>query len=252
MKEKNINNLGVPIAIVLAGVIVAGAIFFGPGTSSTNNVATGPSSLDNIREVSRDDYIKGNRDAKVKIVEYSDLECPFCKRFHGTVEEVQDRFGEDNVAWVFRHFPLDALHKKARAEANAVTCAGDLGGNDIFWEYLDLVFDTTTSNDGLDLSLLPTMAAEVGLDVDKFNTCLENSSFADAVETDYQNARDAGGSGTPFPVIVVETRKKINLAEIIPAQILHSVSSDGKSAALRGAIPFDTLEPIIEEILNSI
>ena len=78
---------------------------------------------DAVRPVTREDHIKGNPDAPIKIVEYSDFECPFCKRFHDTMNEVMSEVDNGQVAWVFRHFPLDQLHPvKARAVAVASEC----------------------------------------------------------------------------------------------------------------------------------
>ncbi len=101
------------------------------------------------------DHIAGNAQADIIIVEYSDTECPFCKKFHETMIQVMDEYGKSGkVAWVYRHFPLDALHKKARKEAEATECAAELGGNDKFWEYLNLMMKITPANDQLDLNLL--------------------------------------------------------------------------------------------------
>jgi len=100
--------------------------------------------------------------APVKIVEFSDTECPFCKRFHTTMQQVvKDSNGQ--VAWVYRHFPLDQLHSKARKEAEATECAAELGGNEKFWAYLNRLMEVTPANDGLDLAELPVIAAYVGL-----------------------------------------------------------------------------------------
>ena len=67
-----------------------------------------------VRPVNGEDHILGNPDAPVKLIEFSDFECPFCKRFHPTMKRLMDEYGEDGrVAWVYRHFPLDAIHSKA-------------------------------------------------------------------------------------------------------------------------------------------
>jgi protein-disulfide isomerase len=108
-----------------------------------------------IPPVTEKDFITGNPNAEIKIVEYSDTECPFSKRFHQTMIDIMKEQGPNGkVAWVYRYFPLDGLHQKARYEAEAVACAAEQGGNAKFWEYLDLLFKVTPSNDGLDASLL--------------------------------------------------------------------------------------------------
>lgn len=105
--------------------------------------------------VTEKDHIAGNPGAELLIVEYSDPECPFCKRFHATMLQVMSEYGKDGkVAWVYRHFPLDSIHSKARREAEAVECAGELGGNDKLWEYLNKLEEITPANNQLDPNLL--------------------------------------------------------------------------------------------------
>lgn len=105
--------------------------------------------------VTEKDRIAGNPQADLTIVEYSDPECPFCKRFHETMMQAMDEYGKQGkVAWVYRHFPLDAIHSKARHEAEAIECAGELGGNDKFWEYVNTLYKITPSNNQLDPTLL--------------------------------------------------------------------------------------------------
>jgi protein-disulfide isomerase len=89
-----------------------------------------------IPAITKDDNIRGNANAAISIVEYSDIDCPFCKRHHPTlISLVEDYDGQVN--WVYRHFPLDQLHPDARKKAEATECAGDLGGSEKFWEVLD-------------------------------------------------------------------------------------------------------------------
>ncbi|MES3031897.1 MAG: thioredoxin domain-containing protein [Patescibacteria group bacterium] len=106
-----------------------------------------------IRPVSVDDHILGTLDAKIIIVEYSDLECPFCKVFHNTMHQVVEKSNGD-VAWVYRHYPIPQLHAKAFHEAEATECAWEQKGNEGFWKYMDKLFEITTSNDSLDASRL--------------------------------------------------------------------------------------------------
>lgn len=93
--------------------------------------------------------VRGNQNAKITIVEFSDFECPFCKRFHQTMQQVVSTYGND-IKWVYRHFPLDGLHQQARPEANMSECAHEQGK---FWEFTDGVFKVTPSNDGMDITL---------------------------------------------------------------------------------------------------
>ena len=150
--ETNIkNNFSIPVAIVVAGVLIAGAVYLSAGKSvpeGATNQAIQPTqgdttSLDKMRAITKDDHVRGNPNAPVKIVEYSDTECPFCKRFHPTMNQIMGEYGKNGkVAWVYRHFPIDSLHPiKARKEAEATECANELGGNDKFWAYLDRIYE---------------------------------------------------------------------------------------------------------------
>lgn len=209
MHQNGQTNLTIPIAIVVAGVLIAAAVFIANMDGGTNKNA-GNSNTDNQGEeitlapITEDDHVLGNPDADIIIVEYSDIECPYCKEFHSTMHTVIDEFGTTGrVAWVYRHLPLDRVHPKARTEAEATECAADLGGNDAFWSYIDRLFEITPSNNQLDLDRLPEVAEEVGLDRAAFEECMDSGRTADAVEEDLQSARAAGASGTPHSVILL-------------------------------------------------
>jgi protein-disulfide isomerase len=93
--------------------------------------------LDNMKPVSADDHIKGNVDAKVKIVIYTDYDCPFCTRMHATMNQVIKNYDPGDFAWVYRHFPLDQLHPNARRVAMASECVAKLGEKNDFWTFTD-------------------------------------------------------------------------------------------------------------------
>lgn len=199
---------------------------------ATNKLTQGTTGSTDIkmRPVSVDDHIIGNPNADLIIVEYSDPECPFCKVFHSTMRRVMDEYGKDGkVAWVYRHFPIDSLHPKARKEAEALECANELGGPSKFWQYTNLLYDTTTSNNSLDPAQLPIMAKAVGLDVSAFNTCLSSGKYAAKVQADYEDAIAAGGKGTPNSIIV---------------------SKDGTKTPVQGAQPYENLKGIIDALLK--
>ncbi|MDO8429929.1 MAG: thioredoxin domain-containing protein [bacterium] len=220
--KKDANFLSVPGAIIVAGLLIAGAVIY---TAGKNSLPANPdsknsdtaSAIDNVKPVSKTDYIFGNPDAPVKLIEFSDSECPFCKQFHKTMQQiVKDYNGQ--VAWVYRQFPLDSLHSKARKEAEAIECAGELGGNDKFWSYLDKIFEVTPSNNGLDLSLLPEIAVQIGLDRNNFENCLNSGRQAANVESQYQDAVNSGGSGTPYTIVVAKNGQKMVINGAYPYQ----------------------------------
>jgi protein-disulfide isomerase len=233
------NKFLIPGSIVIAGVLIAGALYFGMSKNSNTTAGnTQPQQglqqtgdLEKMRAVSKDDHIRGSLDAPVKIVEYTDPECPFCKRFHDTMNQVMNEYGKDGkVAWVYRNFPLDQLHSKARNESIAMECAGDQGGNDKFWAYADRLYEVTPSNNGLDPAELPKIAQYVGLDTVKFNTCLKSGKFDKHIEDDVQNAVATGGSGTPWSIVV---------------------GKDGKKYPISGALPYSTIKQLIDLALQA-
>ncbi|MBI2124072.1 MAG: DsbA family protein, partial [Candidatus Wildermuthbacteria bacterium] len=191
------NKFAVPGAILAGALIIAVAVIYGGDikdkVGGTEGTAIAPSAGSVVDvPVSDSDHIRGNVNAEVTIVEYSDLECPFCKNFHATMHQLVTAYPEQ-VAWVYRHFPLDQLHPKARKEAEATECAYELGGNEKFWAYTDKVFEITPSNNGLDPAKLSEITEQVGLDRQNFEACLAGGRQAERVDADYQNALDAGG-----------------------------------------------------------
>lgn len=235
----------VPVAILVAGLLIAGAVVYSRGGETTvqrevatsDNTAQQPpaptpptrGSADNIRPVSKEDHIRGNPDALVKLVEFSDLECPFCKRFHPTMQRIMDEYGEDGrVAWVYRHFPLDSIHSKARREAAAAELAGELGGNEKFWEYVDKIFEITPSNNKLDLNLLVQIAEDIGLPRQPFEDFIKEDDvrggkYASHVEDDYQDSLASGGTGTPYSVVIAPNGKKFSITGAQPYSAVRSI-----------------------------
>ena len=235
-----VQTLFVPIAIVIAGGLIAGSLYMSRNSASVPVAVTNqaqPSaqaeptgSLDAMRAASADDHVRGNPDAPIKIVEYSDTECPFCKRFHETMKQVVDEYGDTGkVAWVYRHFPLDQLHSKARKEAEALECAGAQGGNDAFWKYTDRLYEVTQSNNRLDPTELPKIAEFVGLDLKTFNDCLASGTYAEHVANDLENAVATGGRGTPWSIFV---------------------APDGTKLPINGAQPYEAVKQLIETALK--
>lgn len=218
--EDDKNKISTPMAIVVAGFLVMVGLFVNklpaqnPNTNIDINTEDSKTNEDvsiSLDPISADDHIRNNsKNTQIVIVEYSDTECPFCKDFHNTMIQVMDKYG-DKVAWVYRHFPIDSLHQKARKEAEATECANKLGGNDAFWKYLDMIFESTPSNDKLDLALLPTFAEKIGLNVTDFNQCLDSGEFKDKVQVDFESGVRAGVQGTPYSVIITKDGTQIPL-----------------------------------------
>lgn len=239
MDQVKLREAVIPASIILAGLLVAVAIFYSGGGfyggqsaasvagNFQNDETVSQNPANGIRPISSQDHIQGDLSAPVKIIEFSDLECPFCKRFHPSLKMIMEKYGANNqVAWIYRHFPLDSIHSKARKEAQATECANELGGNDAFWRYIDKLYEITPSNNNLDLNLLPRIAEDIGLNRAKFTACLDGGSnggkYADHIEADYQDALASGGTGTPHSVIIAPNGKTFS---IIGAQSYAAVAA---------------------------
>lgn len=238
MQDQQKASLSLPGAIIIAGALIAMAIIWvrqPAKTPSSDQLALANLGEVGLRDVDANDHIFGNPNASIKIVEYSDPSCPFCKNFNQTMEQVMSTYGPSGkVAWIYRHFPLDKpdqngdiLHKNAGHEAQAMECAAALGGNQKFWEFEKHLYEVTPSvtsqtPQGLDQKLLPTLAKDVGLDAVAFNECLSSNRFAAKVDKDYTDGLNAGVAGTPYSVIITPSGNKIPLPGAMPISAIKS------------------------------
>lgn len=222
-----------PITIVIAGLLIAGAVFLS-GKNGTQTPSNGQAQAINFRPADNTDHILGNPQAKVFIIEYADLECPYCKVFETTMNQVMDYYNKNapgQVAWVYRPFPLAQIHSKAPEEAQAAECAADQGGSAEYFKYIDQIYTITPSENGLDLTQLPAIAGQQGLNVDQFNSCLSSGKYASKVQDSYNEAIAAGGTGTPF--------------------ILITVAGSKDAVTLDGAQPYDSMIAAVNAVLQS-
>lgn len=232
-----------PLAIIIAGLMISLAITksggLAPRTITSGTTATNPTgataptqptaTVKDLPPLTASDHIRGQKNAQVLLIEYSDLECPFCKRFHPTAQQILDEY-KGKVAWVYRHFPLDPIHSKADKEAEASECAAELGGENAFWSFIDKVYEVTPSNNGLDPAELPKIATQVGLDQTKFKTCLDSGKFAAKVEAQYQGGVKAGITGTPGNILLN--------------------TKNGKTKLIPGAVPFENIKSQLDSLLS--
>lgn len=242
-KESSIfDKITLPLAIIIAGVLIGAGFWIGgrakvntpstPAPSSARDISSSASLKQSLRPIDANDHVLGNANARIVIVEYSDPECPFCKNFHSTMKRIMQDYGKDGkVAWVYRHYPIDELHKKSFKESIAMECAAALGSESSFWEYANKLYEITPSNDGLDPLELPKIASAVNVPTDKFNTCLTAGEFDARVSADIQNAKELGILGTPYSILI-DTKTQ----DYYP---------------LEGAYPYDQLKTAIDLILQS-
>lgn len=244
--EQRPQIVSIPGAIIIGCAILAIAYFMShrPPTSQTNTTNTPQIPIVTMAPVTANDHIFGNPNASIKIVEYSDPSCPYCKIFNPTMEQVMNTYGANgSVAWVYRSFPLDTpdqngtiLHPNAGHEAEALECAASLGGNEKFWTfekewYNDFPLQGATDRSVADdTKQLADIAKTVGLDATAFSDCLSSDQFKSKIESQYTDGINAGVSGTPYSILITPSGTKIPLA---------------------GAVSFETIKTTIDTLLNS-
>lgn len=217
----------IPIAIVLGGVIIAGALY----ASLYNPSPDAGRKPELVRPVAASDHILGNPAAPVVIVEYTDFECPYCKAFHETLRQIIANEGADGkVAWVLRHFPLIEIHENALALAKASECAGEVGGNEAFWRLTDLLY----ARQPVTPALLGEIASAARVPGEAFATCYASESaskpLVERILGDRENALAMGADGTPFSVILIGGKDPI---------------------VVDSAYPYDAVKQLIDQALEA-
>jgi protein-disulfide isomerase len=177
---------------------VVGIIAFNLGGGSTGGVVdntipnnpTVPSAP--VKVDIDDDSIKGDKNAPVTIVEFSDYECPFCARFYSqTLSQIDENYIKTGkVRLVYRDFPL-SIHPQAQKAAEAAECAGE---QDKYYDMHNILFEKGVSGG---VTSFKQYASEIGLDTAKFNSCLDSGKMASEVQKDFQDGQSYGVRGTP-------------------------------------------------------
>lgn len=209
-----------PIAILCAGALIALSVLV-VGMRPPERTADAPNA-ESVPAVSEDDYVYGSRSAGILMVEYSDLECPFCERIHASLKRIVDE-SEGEVAWVYRHLPLTSIHEEAFPAALAAECIGKGAGNDALWAFVDSAFKNQRS---LGSAFYKTEAARAGISSAELAACLSSKELAEKVERQARDAVVAGAQGTPFVVILKGER----------------------STAFNGALPYQEILRAIERV----
>lgn len=235
------SQLAIPLAIVFGFGLIAAAVFFSGGTmgKTAQNVdpskviadAGGVKEKGPVRPVDAKDHIRGNPNAPIVIVEYSDYECPFCKNFHETMNKVMTKYGADGkVAWVYRNYPIEQLHPSAPRIAQAAECVGEQAGNDAFWKFTDQIFAERGVNEPTNMSRLTEFATNAGADAKAFNACLEDGHTKKLVAEDMVDGMNAGAKGTPYSVVTV----------------------GGQQGIINGAQPYEYVSSILDTLIGQI
>lgn len=228
------NKVFIPLSILVAGLIIAGAVVLTKNSDNTKpDVVQNENPEFELSPLTDDDHILGNPDAEILIVEYSDFECPFCAGFHGTMNRIMEEYGESGeVAWVYRHMPLDRIHAKARPAAEASECVTDLLGKEKFFEFADQIYANQEEN--LEANKMKEIAVSMGADAAQYDSCVSERKFQERVERDYQDglviASVDPNFGTPYNILV---------------------HKDGQQIPIVGNQPYANIKTVIDSILNA-
>ena len=240
----DLQPLLVPFSIFFSALLIAVAIFFagqsiaksidpsafdkGSDSADDGDTDTGNDTADPVAPSTTattsidDDAILGNPDAKVAIVEFSDYECPFCKRHYEQVEpELKKNYIDTGkVMFVYRDFPLSFHDPAATRLAYAAECARDQGNDDTYFKMHGKIFTTSPGNGaGIADDKLKSLATESGVNGDKMIDCIEDETFKDEVAKDMADASNAGINGTPgFVVGKIDSSGKVTGKLISGAQ----------------------------------
>lgn len=222
------------ISIVIASLIISGTIVFinksrlstykqeqpvlFPQQSPIDNRAT-TDDLVNI-PLRDNDHIRGNKEAGITIIEFVDIQCPFCARAHPTMKQIMKDYA-GKVRWVYKHFPLEAIHPEAIPAALASECIWEQKGDDGFWQFVDSAFE---NRENLGIQLYKDLAKKIGVDMNKFEKCISERKYESKIREDYQQGINVGVNGTPTFFI------------------------NGKR--LNGAQPYDSFKTIIDKLLG--
>ncbi len=184
--------------------------------------------LKKMPEVTAEDHQTGAKNPKITLVEYSDYQCPFCNRFQATMNQVMEEYG-DQVAWVYRHFPL-SFHNNAQTLAELSECVADQYGNEKFWEFSDTFYERIAEDQTIsEMSNAYDLTAELGMNKANLESCVESGKFTEKVEEQASKGREAGIAGTPGTILVTE---------------------DGEYELLSGAQPFSMIEETLKGYLE--
>ncbi len=196
------------------------------GNAPTLGDPTGQKPAGDVPKPTDKDHTRGDMKAEIALIEYSDFSCPFCKRFHTTAQQAVNEY-KGKVKWVYRHFPLTTLHPNAFKQAEASECITKYANQDKFWEFADKMAAAT---EDVNADGLKNLAKDLGVDQNKFSTCLDGGEMTKIVDADYQSGISSGVDGTP-------------------GNFLMNIKT-GEVVALRGAVPYEQLKAEIDAMLN--
>jgi protein-disulfide isomerase len=211
----------------------------GTGTAAVDDKGAAAAAQKKLEGVAvfdpKTDHFRGNKDAKVVLIEYSDFECPFCNKFHPTMVDLMKKYS-DKLVWVYRHYPL-SFHPNAQPLAEASECVSKYASDDAFWKFGDSVYEkmadgsifgTDPANKKVSEDMILSLATAAGADKSKVKACIDSKEMTQKVKDSQASGTKAGVTGTPGTIIM----SKKGGVELIP-----------------GALPLEQVETMLEKHL---
>jgi protein-disulfide isomerase len=224
MSEHKKFEFTTPMAVVAAGLFIAGAILYSNAHPAPSAVAVNTAGAQNlpanvnVSAPSAQDHIIGDPNAPIVLIEYSDFQCPFCSMVYPTIKNIVDQSG-GKIAWVMRNFPLTSIHPQANPAANAAECIAAQLGNKGWWEYSDAVFN---NQDKLNPAYSRQLAQQFGANMSEYDACVSSSKYQQKIDAEESEGQNNGGQGTPYTV-VYSKGKQIPIAGAVPVGQFQSV-----------------------------
>ena len=205
--NKKPTGISLPSAIVLAAVILGGSILLSQRSSVTAGVGSDTQDIA-IPEVTEDDFIKGDPNAEITLIEYADFSCGFCAKYHPTMERLVEEY-DGKVRWVYRHLPI--FNKPAAISSQ---CVGNILGDEKFFEYSDVLYQNQKE---LNSELMKKEALALGVDENDYESCVNDFKISDKISRDFTSVRVlAGINSTPHTIIVDKNGKKYPFSGALP------------------------------------
>lgn len=193
-------------------------------------------------EVDEADAILGSRDAKVKVVVFSDFQCPYCGEYFNNVKEAVGSFDENQVALVYKDLPLD-FHLQGMNSSMAARCAQDQGK---FWEMGALLYssqDKWSETEGV--ASFKGYARDLNLDANKFNSCIDEGTFSELIKKDLNQASEIGVTGTPATFVGTQFSSGVITVDEIKAMIEKELAGSGEVDDSTEETPTETPKEVL-------
>lgn len=206
-KEEVKSKISMPVAIVFSALILASAIFI-TRSSGENVTENNNSKLSIIAGVTEKDFIRGDENALITIIEYADFSCGFCGVYHPTLQKIVKEY-EGNVRWIYRHLPIFNIDA-----AVASQCVGNIAGSEKFWNFTDTLF---LNKDKYSKDFYKQTAIELGVLESEYNSCVDGQIVRSEIQRDFTRAKLLLGlNATPHTIVFDQKGREFSFAGALP------------------------------------